>query len=303
MTAESLALSRSHIDRGMAALAEGQPNSALPHFEAALEIANAEFARDPSDVDWARTRASAYEGMGAAAMQLELWPYAQAHFESALAIYEDLAGSFPDDAGIKADLSNVHALVADEAQQEGFLGKAYHHFEIALGLEQGLAAQGSALHQLRSTQLLKKLGVLAFFGGNLDAAKAHFEASVAIEERLLAQSRAFLHERAQSTLWLGHLAFERGDQAAAGALYEAASLQLDALRDDAEEGASVLQDLSICRERMGSLSADAGDREAAARHYRASLSIVEAQRQENPTDESLKVKYEAIAERLNQVLG
>lgn len=158
----------------------------------------------------------------------------------------------------------------------------------AIGYYEGQDVKALSPDQLgRRARVLLMLGEADNKRGNLSAALARYQAAAATTSEQLArdpgnQQRMFDH--AQSVFWVGYIAWQRGDRAAARRQfteYHDLALRLVALDPENEDWQA---ELEYAYSNLGTLAMDDGEAAAAEGYFRKSLELALARLEKAPED-------------------
>jgi tetratricopeptide (TPR) repeat protein len=146
------------------------------------------------------------------------------------------------------------------------------------------AAERAAQSEREKSVALNALGNVLVEAGDPAGAKARYEASLKIRERLAAQNRrsaAAQRDLSIGLVKLGDVLLQMGDFAGAKARF-ATSLQIrERLAAQDKRSAEAQRDLAISLTKLGAVSEQAGDLAGAKARYEASLRIAERLAAEN----------------------
>ena len=176
------------------------------------------------------------------------YPTAEQHYQTALAIYDELG----DRAGLASSyhhLGNLAFLRSDYATAE-------QHYQASLAIDEELGRRAGASADYH------QLGMLAEARGDYDTAEQRYQESLAID-----QERGDREGVANSYGQLGNLAYRRGDY--------------DTARQNYQEALSIFGDLgdriglASVYHQLGILAQERGEYDTAEQRYQASLAIKE----------------------------
>jgi len=140
------------------------------------------------------------------------------------------------------------------------------------------AAERAAQSERETSVALNALGNVLVKAGDPAGAKARYEASLQIRERLAAQNRRSVTAQRDLSIGLiklGDVLVQMGDLAGAKARYETSRQIRERLAAQNKRSAEAQRDLAISLTKLGSVSEKAGDLAGAKARYEASLQIAE----------------------------
>jgi tetratricopeptide (TPR) repeat protein len=185
------------------ALLQQRPELARSHFQAALELREAEFGPDDFSV------AVSLNNLGVVAEQLGELEQARSYHERTLALREQTLGSQHE------LVATSHYNLANVASEEHDYAEASRHLEQALAIRERVL--GPEHHEVATT--LSNLANAEREQGRFDDARRHYERAMAVRERALGPE----HPR-MVYLWAGlaQVLFEQGRVAEAIPLFDRA---------------------------------------------------------------------------------
>jgi tetratricopeptide (TPR) repeat protein len=207
-------------------------------------------------------------------------------------MHEATAQRAATDPAASADLNVVLVDLGDLATATGRLADAHIHYTDALtAAEEHLgnhpADRTDAWWTNRPTIARNRLGDVAVAAGDLAAATEHYQAGLAIREKLAATdptNSLWQRDLSLSRERLGDVAVAAGDLAAAAAHYETTLAIRERLAAADPTNTEWQRDLSVSRNKLGDVAQATGDLTTATAHYQASLAIREKLAATDPTN-------------------
>lgn len=303
-------LSMSHDRMGDVLRQMGEPQMALSHYQASLEISEELAQAELGDANAQRDLSVSHNNLGNVMLQMGKPQVSLTHYQASLKICEQLAHAYPGDALAQRDLFIGYYKLGDALWRLGKPQEAHRYYQVGLKINEQLAQAepNNALAQrdlfasyFKSGDVLRQIGLSA-------EAFTHYQDGLKVSEQLAqtdphdAQAQRDL---AASYHRMGDVLLQMGKQTEAFTHFQNGLKIYEQLGQAEPSNAQAQRGLSVSHELMGDVLLLMDEPHTALVHYQASLKIRKQLAPADPGDaqaqRDLFVSYNKLGDMLRRM--